>query len=226
MRVLFFLFYPCFLRFHCFPPIKIIIEEKVADAILFCWGAVVGEIMCQFLGSTNKVEVLKNMEFFRIPWEYQFDHGEMPHSNTGTYLSDVPRACINSRIKKIQQLIWLVDSARRQRTQGLSFVPAGVAIAASTLRGCRIWSRRNRLIGLRRKRSSVCQHYLFIFLTIWVLAAFAGIDVLFLCRLTYDATLTEPTSLKKMSAVKDDEQIHLDVSKPSQVCLSPLSIPP
>jgi hypothetical protein len=29
-----------------------------------------------------------------------------------------------------------------------------------------------------------------------------------------------------MRAVKDDEQIHLDVSKPWQVCLSPLSIPP
>ena len=29
-----------------------------------------------------------------------------------------------------------------------------------------------------------------------------------------------------MRAAKDDEQIHIDVSKPWQVCLSPLSIPP
>ena len=113
MRVLFFLFSPCFLRFHCFPPIKIIIEEKVADAILFCWGAVVSEIMRQLLGSTNKVEVLKNMEFFRIAWEYKFDHGEMPHSNTVTYSPDVPHARVNSSIKKILHLIWLVDGGRR-----------------------------------------------------------------------------------------------------------------
>ena len=67
---------------------------------------------------------------------------------------------------------------------------------------------------------------LFYFLTIYVLTSFAGIDILFLRRLTYDATLTEPTSLKKMRAMKDNEQIHLAVSKPWQVCLSPLSVPP
>ena len=65
--------------------------------------------------------------------------------------------------------------------------------------------------------------FLFYFITI---ASFAGIDVLFLCRLTYDVTLTEAMSFKMMRAVNDDEQIHLDVSKPWQVCLSPLSIPP
>ena len=55
-----------------------------------------------------------------------------------------------------------------------------------------------------------------------MLASFAGIDGLFLCRLTYDATLTEPTSLKMMRAVKDGEQIHFDdISKPWQVCLLP-----
>ena len=31
-------------------------------------------------------------------------------------------------------------------------------------------------------------------------------------------TLTEPTSLKMMRPAKDDEQLHLDVSKPWQVC--------
>ena len=66
--------------------------------------------------------------------------------------------------------------------------------------------------------------YLFNFLTIYVLASLVGIDVLFLCRLTYDATLTEPTNLKMMRVAKDDEQSHLDVWKPWQVCLSPLSI--
>ena len=53
-----------------------------------------------------------------------------------------------------------------------------------------------------------------------LLVSFVGIDVLFLCRLTYDATLMEPTRLKMMQAAKDDEQLHLDVSKPWQVCLS------
>ena len=67
---------------------------------------------------------------------------------------------------------------------------------------------------------------LFYFLTIYVLTSFAGIDVLFLCSLTYDATLMEPMRLKMMQAAKDDEQIHLDVSKSWQVCLSLLSMPP
>ena len=69
--------------------------------------------MCQLLGSTNKVEVLEIMEFFRIVWEYQFDGAEMPHSNTVIYSSDVPHARVNSSIKKILQLIWLVDGGRR-----------------------------------------------------------------------------------------------------------------
>ena len=58
------------------------------------------------------------------------------------------------------------------------------------------------------------------------MVSFAGIDILFLRRLTYDATVTEPTSLETMRYVKDDEEIHFDVSKAWQVCLSPLSIPP
>ena len=62
--------------------------------------------MCQLLGSTNKAEVLENMEFFRIAWEYQFDGAETPHSNTLTYSPDVLRARVNSSIKKILQLIW------------------------------------------------------------------------------------------------------------------------
>jgi hypothetical protein len=99
-------------------------------------------------------------------------------------------------------------------------LPAGVAIAPCTLTRCRIWSRRSRLIGLRRIRSSVSPHSFFILFYFITIASFAGIDVLFLCSLTYDATLTEPTSLKMMRAAKDDEQLHLDVSKPWQVCLS------
>ena len=71
------------------------------------------EIMCQPLGSTNKTEVLENKDFFRIAWEYQFDGAEMPHSDTVTYLSDVSPARVNSSIKKILQLIWLVDGGRR-----------------------------------------------------------------------------------------------------------------
>ena len=180
----------------------------------------------KLLGSTNKAEVLENMEFSRIAWEYQFDGGEMPHSNIVTYSSDIPHArvdnSVDNSIKTILQLIWLIDCGSRQRT---SLTPAGVAIAICTMTRCRIWSRRSRLIGLRRIRSSVSPHSFFI-LTIYVLASFAGIDGLFLCRLTYDATLTEPTSLKKMRAMKDNEQIHLAISKPWQVCLSPLSIPP
>ena len=39
------------------------------------------------------------------------------------------------------------------------------------------------------------------------------------------ATLTEPTSLKMMRPAKDDEQLHLDVSKPSQVCFPYLHSP-
>ena len=69
-------------------------------------------MMCQLLGSTNKVEVSENMEFFRIAWEYQFDTAEMPHSNAVMYPSDVPHVCVNSSIKKILQLIWLVDGGR------------------------------------------------------------------------------------------------------------------
>jgi condensin complex subunit 1 len=83
-------------------------------------------MMCQLPGSTNKAEVLENEEFFRIAWEYQFDGAEMSHSNAVTYSSDVPHARVNSSL----QLIWLVDGGRRQRTQGRSLTPAGVAIAA------------------------------------------------------------------------------------------------
>ena len=61
----------------------------------------------------NKAEVLENMEFFRITWVYQFDGAEMPHSNAVMYSSDVPPARVNSSIKKILQLIWLVDGGRR-----------------------------------------------------------------------------------------------------------------
>ena len=72
--------------------------------------------MCQLLGSTNKAE-LENKEFFRIAWEYQFDTAEIPRSNTVTYSPDVPHARVNSSIKKsikkILQLIWLVDGGRR-----------------------------------------------------------------------------------------------------------------
>ena len=57
-------------------------------------------MMCQLLGSTNKVEVLENMEFFRIAWEYQFDGAEMPHSNAVMYSPNVLRARVNSSIKK------------------------------------------------------------------------------------------------------------------------------
>ena len=71
------------------------------------------EIMCQLLGSTNKAEVLENEEFFRIAWEYQFDTAEIPRSNTVTYSPDVPHARVNSSIKKILHLIWLVDGGRR-----------------------------------------------------------------------------------------------------------------
>ena len=74
------------------------------------------EITCQLLGSTIMAEVLENEEFFRIVWEYQFDGAEMPHSNAVMYSSDVPHARVNSSIKKMQQLIWLVDGGRRQRT--------------------------------------------------------------------------------------------------------------
>ena len=56
-------------------------------------GAGDREMMCQLLGSMNKADVLENMEFFRIVWEYQYDGAEMPHSNTVTYSSNVPRAC-------------------------------------------------------------------------------------------------------------------------------------
>ena len=70
-------------------------------------------MMCQLFGSTNKAEVLENEEFFRLAWEYQFDGAEMPHSNTVTYASNVPRARVNSSIKKILHLIWLVDGGRR-----------------------------------------------------------------------------------------------------------------
>ena len=86
---------------------------------------------CQLLGLTNQVEVLENMEFSRIAWEYQFDGAEMPHSNAVMYSSDIPHARVDSSITKMLQLIWL-DGRRRQRTQGPSHIPAGVAIAAST----------------------------------------------------------------------------------------------
>ena len=76
--------------------------------------------------STNKADVLENMEFFRTAWEYQFNGAEMSHSNDVTYSSDVPHARVNSSLR----LIWLVDGGRRQRTQGHSLTPAGVAIAA------------------------------------------------------------------------------------------------
>jgi hypothetical protein len=112
------------------------------------------KIMCQLLGLTNKAEVLENEEFFRIAWEYQFDGAEMPHSNAVMYSSDVPCARVNSSLR----LIWLVDGGRWQRTQGHSLVPAGATITASTLRRCRIWSRRSGLIGLRRRRSTVSPH--------------------------------------------------------------------
>ena len=45
-------------------------------------GAGDREMMSQLLGSTNKAEVLENLEFFRITWEYQFDAAEMSQSNT------------------------------------------------------------------------------------------------------------------------------------------------
>ena len=128
-----------------------------------------------------------------------------------------------ARASTMLQLIWLVDGRRRQRTRGHSLTPAGVAIETCTLTRCRIWSRRSRLIGLRRIRSSVSPHsfsFLFILFYFITIASFTGIDVLFLCSLTYDATLTEPMSLKMMRAVKDDEQIHLDVSIPN-VTISP-----
>jgi hypothetical protein len=46
----------------------------------------------------NKVEVLESMEFFRIAWEYQFDHAEVPTSPISqhtTFLthSSEPRKC-------------------------------------------------------------------------------------------------------------------------------------
>ena len=53
-------------------------------------------MMCQLLGSTNKAEVLKNEEFSRIVWEYQYDGAEMPHSNTVMYSSDVPHARVTA----------------------------------------------------------------------------------------------------------------------------------
>ena len=101
---------------------------------------------CQLLGLTNKVEVLEIMEFFWIVWEYQFDGAEMPHSNIVTYSSDVPHARVNSSL----WLVWLVDGGIQQRTQGHSPTPAGVAIEACTMTQCQIWSRRSRLITLRR----------------------------------------------------------------------------
>ena len=76
-------------------------------------GARDREMTCQFLGSTNKSEVLENMEFFRIAWEYQYDGAEMPHSYTVTYSSGIPHARVDNSIKKILQLIWLVDGGRR-----------------------------------------------------------------------------------------------------------------
>ena len=75
-------------------------------------GAGDREMMCQLLGLTNKVEVLENMEFFRMAWEYQFDGAVMPHSNTVTYSPDVPHARVDSSITKMLQLIWL-DGRRR-----------------------------------------------------------------------------------------------------------------
>ena len=56
---------------------------------------------------------MENEEFFRLAWEYQFDGAEMPHSNAVTYSPDAPHARVNSSIKKILQLIWLVDGGRR-----------------------------------------------------------------------------------------------------------------
>ena len=66
-------------------------------------------MMCQLPGSTNKADVLENMEFFRIAWEYQYDGAEMPHSSTIMYSSDVPHARVNSSL----WIIWLVDGGRR-----------------------------------------------------------------------------------------------------------------
>ena len=56
---------------------------------------------------------MENMEFFRIAWEYQYDGAEMPHSNTVTYSPNVPHVGVHSSIKKILQLIRLVDGGRR-----------------------------------------------------------------------------------------------------------------
>ena len=55
---------------HCFP------SERIADAfplliiLAYFYRCGDSKIMCQLLGSTNKAEVLENMESFRIAWEY------------------------------------------------------------------------------------------------------------------------------------------------------------
>ena len=94
-------------------------------------GAGDREITCQLLGSTNKAEVLENEEFFGLAWEYQYDGAEMPHSNAVMYSSDVPHARVNSSMN-IKENHTAYLARRRQKTakkQGLSLVPAGIAIA-------------------------------------------------------------------------------------------------
>ena len=82
-------------------------------------------MMCQFLGSTNKAEVLENMEFSRIAWEYQFDGGEMPHANIVTYSSDIPHARVDNSIKNILQFTAEVGKELHSRPLVLpsQFVP-------------------------------------------------------------------------------------------------------
>ena len=60
-------------------------------------GAGDREMMCQLLGSTNKVEVLKNMEFFRIAWEYQYDGAEMPHSKPTQHVNRIAKNMIECK---------------------------------------------------------------------------------------------------------------------------------
>ena len=71
--------------------------------------------MCQLLGSTNKAEVLENMESFRIAWEYQFDGAEMSHSDTVRYSSDVPHVRVNRSIKPTAYLARLPRKTVKNR---------------------------------------------------------------------------------------------------------------
>ena len=81
-------------------------ERKDADtfSLLIIQLIFIGAGDSKLLGSTTKVQVLENVVFFRIAWEYQFDGAEMPHSNAVMYSSDVPHARINSSIKRSYSL--------------------------------------------------------------------------------------------------------------------------